>query len=47
MTKDVLASMKSNMDKTIDSLRKEYQKVRTGRASTALLDDIKVIYYAL
>jgi ribosome recycling factor len=45
MTKDVLASMKSNMDKTIDSLRKEYQKVRTGRASTALLDDIKVIYY--
>ncbi|TLN15051.1 ribosome recycling factor [bacterium] len=37
--------MKSSMDKTIDSLRKEYQKVRTGRASTALLEDIKVIYY--
>jgi ribosome recycling factor len=29
----------------VDSLRKEYQKVRTGRASTALLDDIKVNYY--
>jgi len=37
--------MKKTMEKTIDSLRKEYQKVRTGRASTALLEDIKVIYY--
>jgi len=45
MTKDVIVSMKSNMEKTIDSLRKEYQKVRTGRASTALLEDIKVLYY--
>ncbi|MEA5112452.1 MAG: ribosome recycling factor [Geobacteraceae bacterium] len=45
MTKDVIASMKKNMEKTIDSLRKEYQKVRTGRASTALLEDIKVVYY--
>jgi ribosome recycling factor len=45
MTKDVLASMKKSMEKTIDSLRKEYQKVRTGRASTAILDDIKVMYY--
>ncbi|MDD2318492.1 MAG: ribosome recycling factor [Geobacteraceae bacterium] len=45
MTKDVLASMKSHMEKTLDALRKEYQKVRTGRASTALLEDIKVNYY--
>lgn len=45
MTKDVLTSMKKSMEKTIDSLRKEYQKVRTGRASTAILDDIKVMYY--
>jgi ribosome recycling factor len=45
MTKDVLASMKIHMEKTLDALRKEYQKVRTGRASTALLEDIKVNYY--
>lgn len=45
MTNDVLASMKGTMEKTIDSLRKEYQKVRTGRASTALLEDIKILYY--
>lgn len=37
--------MKTNMEKSVDSLRKEYQKVRTGRATTTLLDDIKVIYY--
>jgi ribosome recycling factor len=45
MTKDVLAAMKAHMEKTVDSLRKEYQKVRTGRASTAILEDIKVMYY--
>lgn len=45
MTKDVIAAMKTQMDKSVDSLRKEYQKVRTGRATTALLDDIKVSYY--
>lgn len=45
MTKDVIADMKSHMDKSVDSLRREYQKVRTGRATTGLLDDIKVEYY--
>ncbi len=45
MTKDVLANMKSHMDKTVESLRREYQKVRTGRANTALLDDIRIDYY--
>jgi ribosome recycling factor len=45
MTKDVLANMKSHMEKSIESLRREYQKVRTGRASTSLLDDIKIDYY--
>jgi ribosome recycling factor len=45
MTKDVIANMKSHMEKSIESLRREYQKVRTGRASTSLLDDIKVDYY--
>src|SRR5512137_1801991 len=45
MTKDVIAGMKGHMEKTVESLRREYQKVRTGRASTSLLDDIKVDYY--
>ncbi len=45
MTKDVIKNMGAHMDKTIDALRKEYQKVRTGRASTSLLDEIRVDYY--
>ncbi|HKZ15841.1 MAG TPA: ribosome recycling factor [Geobacteraceae bacterium] len=45
MTKGVISAMKAQMEKSVESLRKEYQKVRTGRASTALLDDIKVNYY--
>ena len=45
MTKELIAEMKAHMEKSVDSLRKEYQKVRTGRATTTLLDDIKVDYY--
>lgn len=45
MIKDVLSHMNVHMDKSIDSLRKEYQRVRTGRATTSLLDEIKVDFY--
>ena len=45
MIKDVIANMNVHMDKSIDALRKEYQRVRTGRASTSLLDDVKVDSY--
>ncbi len=45
MTKDVIKNMGAQMDKTVEALRKEYQKVRTGRASTGLLDEIRVDYY--
>ncbi len=45
MTKDVIRDMKAHMDKSVEALRREYQKVRTGRASTGLLDDVKVDYY--
>lgn len=45
MIKDVIASMNSHMDKSIEALRKEYQRIRTGRASTSLLDEIRVDAY--
>ena len=45
MTKELIAGMKAHMEKSVESLRKEYQKVRTGRATTNLLDDVKVDYY--
>jgi ribosome recycling factor len=45
MIKDVIANMNVYMDKSIEALRKEYQRVRTGRASTSLLDEVKVDFY--
>ncbi len=36
---------KESMEKAVRSLRAELQRVRTGRASTALLDGIHVDYY--
>jgi ribosome recycling factor len=45
MTKEVIANMKGHMEKSVESLRREYQKVRTGRANLGLLDDVKVDYY--
>jgi ribosome recycling factor len=36
---------KGRMDKTIDTLRNELAKIRTGKATTVLLDSIKVDYY--
>ena len=35
----------SRMDKTLEALRSELSKVRTGKATTALLDGVKVDYY--
>lgn len=45
MPKTVITEMKAHMDKTVEDLRKEFQKVRTGRANISLLDDVKVDYY--
>ena len=36
---------KTRMDKSIDALRSEIIKIRTGKATTTLLDGIKVDYY--
>ena len=36
---------KGRMDKTIETLRGELAKVRTGKATTVLLDSIQVDYY--
>lgn len=42
---EVIKEAKTKMDKTIDAFRQEIAKVRTGKATTALLDGIKVDYY--
>ena len=41
----ILKDANSKMDKTLEALRSELAKVRTGKATTALLDGIKVDYY--
>ena len=45
MTKEVITHMKIHMDKTVEALRRDYQKIRTGRANLGLLDDIRIDYY--
>jgi len=41
----VFEELKESMKKHIEFLEKSFNKVRTGRASTSLLDGIKVEYY--
>lgn len=41
----ILKEANNKMDKTLEALRAELAKVRTGKATTALLDGIRVDYY--
>ncbi len=45
MIKETLADTKNRMNKAADDLRVELAAVRTGRASTSLLEHLKVDYY--
>jgi ribosome recycling factor len=42
---DVHSDLKSRIDSTLDALRKEFSRIRTGRANLSILDGIKVDYY--
>ena len=42
---EFLADAKRRMDKSIETTRSEFNSVRTGRASAALLDRISIDYY--
>jgi len=45
MLNDVYADSRDRMKKVIENLEREFKRVRTGRASVALLDGIRVDYY--
>src|SRR3989304_1222713 len=45
MKDEILAECRDKMAKAIQSLKKDFMRIRTGRASTALLDGIKVHCY--
>lgn len=45
MIDDIKADAENKMKKTIDALRRELMTIRTGRASPALVEPLKVDYY--
>lgn len=47
MVDEVLSEARAAMEKAVKALKKEMTKVRTGRASIALLDDVKIEYYGV
>ncbi len=42
---DLKNSTKDKMQKSFDSLLHQYSKIRTGRASASILDDVRINYY--
>jgi len=42
-----IGDLKSKMEKSIEALRRDLGRVRTGRASLALLDGVRVNYYGV
>jgi ribosome recycling factor len=45
MVDEIFEDLQERMGKSIDSLKREYSRLRTGRASVSLLDGIRVTYY--
>ncbi len=45
MIEDIYQETRANMGKSIDDLKREFKRVRTGRASLSILDGIRVNYY--
>lgn len=44
-TEDVLSDSEDRMKKTVESVQRELAAIRTGHASTGLVDHVKVEYY--
>lgn len=47
MIDDILSEASTRMGKTIEAMRKELAAIRTGRATPAIVDHIKVDYYGV
>ncbi len=45
MRKEVLSSVHDKMTKALEHIRREFATIRTGRASTSLLDGVTIDYY--
>ncbi|MFO7900410.1 MAG: ribosome recycling factor [Planctomycetota bacterium] len=42
---DLLLEAEMRMEKSVEYLQQEYKKLRTGRASTGLVENVKIDYY--
>lgn len=45
IAEDVISDLKSRIDKTLEDLKVDLSKVRTGRANPAILEGVRVDYY--
>jgi ribosome recycling factor len=45
MIEDIFQETRENMGKSVAALKKEFKRVRTGRASLSILDGVRVDYY--
>ena len=45
MIDEILSELHDDMTKSAESLKRDFNRIRTGRASTALLDGIRVVAY--
>jgi len=45
MTDDIIANLVTEMTQTLEALKRDLAKVRTGRANLAILDGVRVDYY--
>ncbi len=45
MVDDIMEDLLSSFAKSVEALRRDLNKVRTGRANLAILDDIRIEYY--
>lgn len=45
MVDEIIKAMQGKMDKTIESLKKDFIGIRTGKANPLMVEDVKVDYY--
>ena len=45
MLSEIYKDAKSHMDKSIESLRRDFATLRSGKVSVSILDNIRIDYY--
>ena len=47
MPQSIINHCQDKMEKTVESLKKELQTVKTGRANPSVLNKVEVVYYGM